>query len=414
MTTLTLDDSTFINNSENIFISNVKYKKVVIKNQQKVINSGLLNYAITLGDARRSLDNSNSIVASYNLQLGHTLRCAILIEKSLVAETPIQANFTTRGPNPKNVINCVGFSNVPQLLFDGNSTSKLEVGKHVFVIKQQNSAINGPYTIANINTSNGEVDIVRYPYNSIIELTVNTSTDNYFNYTQELSRQTSYLIESGPKYGGTLWLRSSESTPPFPPANEFLTIENIYKKTEIGYSSKPLKTILCENSSGVKKLSDSSFSVGYLTYDINLDDIFDNTPPFTPLDQVVIDSNTYDSTNQELTLFVYPGVDWGYNQIKRFRNFSRKIGIVILLKNDINVNIPTFETGFCIYYDNSFYTGVVLKKASFSTVDEKVYPSTVVLERSGASNKLQVIASTTGLIDGSMNLNIQMIGELQQ
>ena len=131
---ITLQNSTFINNSENVFISNTKYKKIVVKNQQQAINSGLSNYAITLGDARRALDKSNTIVASYNMQLGHTLRCAIVIEKSLVGQTQIQSNFATRGPNAKNVINCIGFSNVPQLLFDGNSTARLEVGKHFLQI----------------------------------------------------------------------------------------------------------------------------------------------------------------------------------------------------------------------------------------------------------------------------------------
>ena len=277
----------------------------------------------------------------------------------------------------------------------------------------QNTALNGAYTIANINTSNGEVDIVRYPYNSITELTVSSVTSNYFNYTQELSRQTSYLIESGPKYGGTLWLRSTESTPSFPAPNDFLLSENINKQTEIGYATKTINTISCLNSSGSEMLSDSSFSVGYVTYDINLDDIFDNTPPFTPLNQIVIDSNLYDSSNQEITLYIFPGSDWGYGQIKRFRNYSQKVGIIVLLKNDVNVDIPMFETGFCIYYDSNFYTGFVLKRAFFSVTDQELYPSSVVIERSGASNKLQAIASTTGLIDGSANLNIQMIGELQ-
>jgi len=387
---------------------------VVIKNQQKAINSGALNYAITLGDARSSLDNSNSIVASYNLQLGHVLKCALIIEKPLIAQATIQANFSTRGPNPKNVVGCVGFSAVPQTLFDGNSTVNLEIGKHIFVINQQNAAINGPYTVANINAINGEVDIIRYPYNSIIELTVNTVTDNYLNYTQELSRQTSYLIESGPKYGGTMWLRSSESSLAFPPANEFLLSENLYKQTEVGYSKKTVESILCENTSGVKKVSTTTISVGYLTYDINFDSLFTTNAPFTPLDVALTNSGIFDPVRSEVTVYVFPGVDWGYNQIKRIRNYSQKVGIVLLMMNDTNANIEMFETGFCVYFNNKFYKGFVLKKAVFDSNENIVYPSSIILERAGGSNKIQIVASTTGMIDGSglMNLNTEMIGEL--
>lgn len=407
-----LVESLFVQNNENIFISNAKYKKVVTTNQQKAIDAGITNFAITLGDARRSLDTASSVVASYNTQLGHVLRCALMIDKSLVNETPIQSNFQTRGPNPITVSLCVGFLAVPQALFDGSSTAKLEVGKHIFVINQPNPLFNGPYTVANINNISGAVDIVRYPYNSIITSPLPTFTGNYWAYGQEMSRQTAYIIESGPKFGGTVFLRSSESTKTFPDVEEFTLSRNLYTEVSVGYATKTVNNVLYTNSSGVKIPSDSSFSVGYITYDINIDNLFTANIPYTPLDIALTNSGAYNAVEGEVTMFVFPGVDWNYKQIKRFRNFSTKVGIVILFQNATNANFPTFETGFVVYHDNKYFNGFVLKKAVFSAGDNKTYPSTAILQRSGASNKIQVVACTTGLVDGTTSVNIQMIDQI--
>jgi len=164
----------------------------------------------------------------------------------------------------------------------------------------------------------------------------------------------------------------------------------------------------------VKKVSTTTISVGYLTYDINFDSLFTTNAPFTPLDVALTNSGIFDPVRSEVTVYVFPGVDWGYNQIKRIRNYSQKVGIVLLMMNDTNANIEMFETGFCVYFNNKFYKGFVLKKAVFDSNENIVYPSSIILERAGGSNKIQIVASTTGMIDGSglMNLNTEMIGEL--